>query len=288
MNKKFTLDNLKKNEIRALIDALSVSALVSITDNKGDIIFVNSKFIEVSKYSEEELLGQNHRILKSGKQPQKMFDDLWATISSGKIWTGDIINKAKDGSYYWVDTSIAPVIGEDGNVDKYIAVRYLINDKKELEDISKRFYLATNSAKIGIWEWDVVNNILKWDDQMYELYGIKKEDFSGAYDAWQSGLYQEDKQAGDEAIKKALNGDEDFDITFRVLWPNNEIHWIRAFANVIRNSSGDVTKMVGVNWDITQEKNRVGEIEKLNNFMIDRELKMIELKQEIKKLKEKK
>lgn len=288
MNKKFTLNNLKKNEIRALIDALSVSALVSITDNKGDIIFVNSKFIEVSKYSEEELLGQNHRILKSGKQPQKMFDDLWATISSGKIWTGDIINKAKDGSYYWVDTSIAPVIGEDGNVDKYIAVRYLINDKKELEDISKRFYLATNSAKIGIWEWDVVNNILKWDDQMYELYGIKKEDFSGAYDAWQSGLYQEDKQAGDEAIKKALNGDEDFDITFRVLWPNNEIHWIRAFANVIRNSSGDVTKMVGVNWDITQEKNRVGEIEKLNNFMIDRELKMIELKQEIKKLKEKK
>lgn len=288
MNKKFTLNNLKKNEIRALIDALSVSALVSITDNKGDIIFVNSKFIEVSKYSEEELLGQNHRILKSGKQPQKMFDDLWATISSGKIWTGDIINKAKDGSYYWVDTSIAPVIGEDGNVDKYIAVRYLINDKKELEDISKRFYLATNSAKIGIWEWDVVNNILKWDDQMYELYGIKKEDFSGAYDAWQSGLYQEDKQAGDEAIKKALNGDEDFDTTFRVLWPNNEIHWIRAFANVIRNSSGDVTKMVGVNWDITQEKNRVGEIEKLNNFMIDRELKMIELKQEIKKLKEKK
>jgi len=288
MNKKFTLNNLKNNEIRALIDALSVSALVSITDNKGDIIFVNSKFIEVSKYSEEELLGQNHRILKSGKQPQKMFDDLWTTISSGKIWTGDIINKAKDGSYYWVDTSIAPVIGEDGNVDKYIAVRYLINDKKELEDISKRFYLATNSAKIGIWEWDVVNNILKWDDQMYELYGIKKEDFSGAYDAWQSGLYQEDKQAGDEAIKKALNGDGDFDTTFRVLWPNNEIHWIRAFANVIRNSSGDVTKMVGVNWDITQEKNRVGEIEKLNNFMIDRELKMIELKQEIKKLKEKK
>ena len=81
----------------AIIEALSENAIFSLTDEKGDIVFVNNKFIEISQYAVDELLGQNHRILKSGHQPQEIFVDLWATISRGKIWRGEIKNRAKDG-----------------------------------------------------------------------------------------------------------------------------------------------------------------------------------------------
>lgn len=124
----------KEQTLDGLLSALDQTALVSMTNAKGDIIYANEKFVEVSKYSLAELIGQNHRILKSGHQPQSLFDNLWATISRGKIWRGEIMNKAKDGTLYWVDTSIAPVIGPHGQPDRYISVRFLVTDKKQRED----------------------------------------------------------------------------------------------------------------------------------------------------------
>ncbi len=102
MNNNFKEDifpTLSEQDHAGLLAALNEVAIVSVADKKGNIIFVNDKFVEVAKYSRQELLGQNHRILKSGHQPESMFVDLWATISSGKIWRGEIKNKAKDGSY---------------------------------------------------------------------------------------------------------------------------------------------------------------------------------------------
>lgn len=125
---------LTQKEFDGLMSALNQTALVSVTDEKGNIIYANEKFIKVSKYSLKELLGQNHRILKSGHQSQKLFDDLWKTISKGKVWRGEIKNKAKDGTYYWVDTSIAPILNERGKPERYISVRFLITDKKKVAD----------------------------------------------------------------------------------------------------------------------------------------------------------
>ncbi len=135
-NNKTQLDlgqNPSVKDFKAMLSALNETALVSIADIKGDITFANEKFVEVSKYSLDELIGQNHRLLKSGDQPDEMFVNLWKTISSGKNWRGEIKNKAKDGSYYWVDTSIAPILNDKGRPERYIAVRFLITDKKEFE-----------------------------------------------------------------------------------------------------------------------------------------------------------
>jgi PAS domain S-box-containing protein len=126
-----TKTDAKRSDYEALLSALNQTALVSMTDAKGTIVYANDKFVEISKYEREELIGQNHRILKSGEQPDDLFIDLWKTISSNNVWRGEIKNKAKDGSFYWVDTSIAPIIGPDNRPDKYIAVRFLISDKKE-------------------------------------------------------------------------------------------------------------------------------------------------------------
>lgn len=125
--------------------------------------------------------------------------------------------------------------------------------KKKLAELAERFVFATSSAKIGVWDWDVVNNVLTWDDVMYTLYGIKKEDFNGAYEAWQAGLHPDDRKRADEEIKLALEGKKKFDLIFRVVWPNGEVHDIRAFASVDRDAKGRPLKMVGVNWDITKE-----------------------------------
>ena len=122
------------SDYEALLSALNQTALISITDKRGVITFANDRFIETSKYSLRELIGQNHRILKSGQQPDSLFDDLWATISKGKVWHGQIKNRAKDGSYYWVDTSIAPIIGPTGKPERYIAVRFLITNSEEARE----------------------------------------------------------------------------------------------------------------------------------------------------------
>jgi PAS domain S-box-containing protein len=116
------------------VAALNNAAIVSEADLKGDIIFVNDEFCRIAKYDRTELLGQNHRILKSGHQPQAIFDDLWRTISRGLVWKGIIKNRAKDGSYYWVASTITPIMGAEGKPIKYIGVRFDITSQVEQAD----------------------------------------------------------------------------------------------------------------------------------------------------------
>ncbi len=128
------------------------------------------------------------------------------------------------------------------------------NEKTKFEQVSSKLSLATKSAHIGVWEWDVVKNIITWDDEMYRIYGLEKEGFGGAYEAWLAGLHPDDKKPGDEAIQKALKGEKDFTSIFRVVWPTGEVRYVQAYALVERDDTGKPLKMVGVNFDITHEK----------------------------------
>lgn len=138
MKKSTFKKTLAESDIEALIASLDQTALVSMTDSKGNILYANKKFLDVSKYSLDELIGQNHRILKSGQQPDKLFVELWKTISAGKVWRGEIKNRAKDGSYYWVDALITPILDESGKPERYISVRLLINNEKTLMSLQER------------------------------------------------------------------------------------------------------------------------------------------------------
>ena len=123
----------ENQKLKAVLSALEESSLVSVTDNVGNILSCNRKFCEISKYREEELIGKKHSIVNSGFHSREFWKNMWDTVRKGSVWHGEVCNRSKDGTFYWVDSVIAPIYDERGNISNFISVRHDITERKELE-----------------------------------------------------------------------------------------------------------------------------------------------------------
>lgn len=275
----FSQDKGLKKLANTLLKTLDKTALVAITNVRGDILYVNQLFLEISKYSKEELVGQNHRIVKSGYHPDSYYKELWDTISSGRIWRGEIKNKAKDGTFYWVDTSIAPILSEDGRPEQYVAVRFPITDKKVLEEKAKEYSeslelkvdertkeLKSEKDRLntilysigdGVFVVDRNLNIIIMNDTASELSGYGVDESIGRpYKEILNFIFEKDGKANDDFINQAIITGETQSMGdhTQIIRKDGEKVAVSDSAAPLKDKDGDVIGVVVVFRDVSKER----------------------------------
>jgi PAS domain S-box-containing protein len=234
----------------------SINEMVFVLDMEGRIISVNDSVVKRLQYTQEELTGMNVLLLHVPERRDEALRNVQGMIA-GTVDSCPVPLLSKDGTRTEAETKVTR--GWWNGQKVLIGVTRDVTERKQMEEallqLTDRLLLATRAGGVGIWDYDVVNNILTWDDQMFALYGITRQQFGGAYDAWQAGVHPEDRQRGDAEIQMALGGEKEFDTEFHVLWPDGSIKTIRALALVQRDDKGKPLRMIGTNWDITLKKN---------------------------------
>ena len=230
--------------------------------------FFSNRWLEMLGYKPEEFTDSDYE-WRSRIHP----DDIaftFSDISQNLLGKTDSFSheyrfRNKEGNYLWI-LNRGKVVERNANgeairvVGSHSDISKLKQSEQLIKDNETRLSLAVKAGGVGIWDWDIVANILKWDDQMFVLYGVNKNDFTNAYEAWVNGVYEADKQRGDEEIQKAIKGEKDFNTEFRVQYATGEIRSIRALATVLRDKEGNAIRMIGTNWDITAEKEAIAQI----------------------------
>jgi len=282
-----SLLGISDGALKGIITALNDAILISVTDVSGTITYANDMFVRVSKYPREELIGQNHRLLKSEKHSPEFYAELWRTVSSGKIWRGEVKNRAKDGTFYWVDATIAPIVDEKGMVNGYLAARIPIDKKKELEDRNRMFsnIIQETSQPWGMSDLEgkfVEVNHAFIDFLGYSFDELKQKNYmdliSPEYrDAVMAGMGQI-QTSGESFVSEVVFLKKDATKAYVDLMINYYYHdgaptHIYAFIT-------DITKQKLLEIELTEH---ASEVEQMNRLMVDRELKMIELKEELEK-----
>jgi PAS domain S-box-containing protein len=231
--------------------ALDESAIVAITDQRGIINYVNDKFCEISKYSREELLGQDHRIINSAYHPKEFIRTLWTTIASGQVWRGEIRNRAKDGTFYWVDTTIVPFLNSEGKPYQYVAIRSDITERKRAEERILQQAALLDQARDAIVVRDLEQRILFWSKGAERVYGWTKEEAVGRNAV--ELLYKDGAATLDAALKEVLEKGEWSGELQQHRQGGTEIV-VESRWTLVNDEHGKPTSILVIDTDITEKK----------------------------------
>jgi PAS domain S-box-containing protein len=241
--------------------ALDAHSIVAITDVKGDITFVNEKFVQISGYSKDELMGKNHNILNSGQHDNQFWETFYRKITHGKIWNGVICNRAKNGEFYWVDTTIVPFLNNNGEVESYIAIRTDITKQTitqiELEQNTERLELVMENTGVGIWDWYIKSGEVVFNERWAEIIGYTLEELEPiTIETWLQYTHPDDLENSNKKLQAYWSGETQiYNCEVRMRHKDGHWIWILDTGKTIQfDEEGNPLRMIGTHIDITQQK----------------------------------
>lgn len=263
-----------RKQLLDITRAVDESSLLSLTDNHGVIVKVNKHFCKVSGYSEAELIGQNHRIINSGYHDKDFWSEFWKTISAGKIWKGEVKNRAKDGSEYWVLNVVNPIINEEGKITHYLSIRQDITDRKKVESellVSReRWQLAIDGTNDGMWDWDIQTGVVYFSPRWEEMFGFKPGEMPQQLDAMNPLVHPEDIAGMYEKVNRYLRKEIPiYTNEFRMVRNDGKVLWTLHRASAVWDSTGLPIRMIGTTSDISDRKAKDKELLEANRKLDD-------------------
>jgi PAS domain S-box-containing protein len=266
------ITNRKRNEKmiqeeKALSESIinSLPGIFYLFDDKGRFLRWNRNFELVSGYSSEEMLERNPLEFFRGEEKSLVEKRIQETFIKGSSLVEANFTSRDGKSTPYLLTGIRAVMNEQTYlIGTGVDISERIKFEEMLYETNERFALATHSAQLGIYDWDIVNNVLIWDELMYMVYGVNKEDFPVAYDAWEASLHPDDAARAAEELQMAVRGEKPFDTQFRILWPDGSVKYIKANGMVLRDVDGEALRMIGLNYDITERVEMQEHLHKAN------------------------
>ena len=256
-------------ESRDIMNALDQSAILSIADPEGRILEVNERFCAITGYRPDELIGKDHRIFKSGIHPPEFFADLWTTIKAGRIWRNEICNRAKDGHLFWVDTTIVPFIGDNGQPERYLAVRFDITGRKKSEEQLRASETRYRSVITAMSEGIVVMNkagvIETCNASTERILGLSYDQLVGrtSFDPRWEAIHEDGTPfPGEEhpIMVSLTTGRPQSDVVMGIRKPSGELIWISINSQPLCDEHGNVYAAVASFHDITARRNAEQEL----------------------------
>ncbi|MFZ9407541.1 MAG: methyl-accepting chemotaxis protein [Burkholderiaceae bacterium] len=240
-----------ESELKVRTDIMNLTSIVSEGDKKGDILNVNDKFIEVSKYNRKELVGAPHNTTRHPDMPKEVFKQMWQTIGRGDIFRGIVKNRAKDGTPYYVDAVIAPILGDNGKPMKYLGVRYDITEA-ELERHNARGILNAINRSYAYIEFDLGGHVITANDNFLKVLGYTLEEIKGRHHR----QFVETSFSATEAYSqfwRDLNAGKAFNDTFKRIAKDGSEVYLQAVYAPVSDEMGRVVKIVKIATDVTAE-----------------------------------